>query len=115
MLRIEWSLNPAQRFKMKYSVFTIAAFFIAVSLGYGEMYKWMDEMGTIHFADDLSHVPEKYRPDVEMRKTLKEIPPSEDREKRVVPPTVSGEEGFLRRSPQELERLGLHRNNGVME
>ncbi|MDO9351162.1 MAG: DUF4124 domain-containing protein, partial [Deltaproteobacteria bacterium] len=27
---------------------------------YGEMYKWVDEKGTLHFADDLSKVPEKY-------------------------------------------------------
>jgi clan AA aspartic protease (TIGR02281 family) len=35
---------------------------------YGEMYKWVDEKGTVHFADDLSKVPEKYRPDAETRK-----------------------------------------------
>jgi clan AA aspartic protease (TIGR02281 family) len=41
--------------------------------GYGEMYKWVDEKGTVHFADDLSNIPEKYRPDVETQKPTKEI------------------------------------------
>jgi clan AA aspartic protease (TIGR02281 family) len=74
---------------LKYSVLIIAVFVVAASLGYGEIYKWLDEEGTVHFADDLSNVPEKYRPDAEMRKTPKEIPPSEDRGKRVPPPAVS--------------------------
>jgi clan AA aspartic protease (TIGR02281 family) len=40
------------------------------------MYKWVDEKGTIHFADDLSNVPEKYRPDAEKRKNPIQITPS---------------------------------------
>ena len=36
------------------------------------MYRWVDEKGTVHFADDLSNVPEKYRSDAETRKTPKE-------------------------------------------
>lgn len=39
---------------------------------FGEMYKWVDEKGTLHFSDDLSKIPEKYRPDIEMRKAPKE-------------------------------------------
>jgi clan AA aspartic protease (TIGR02281 family) len=37
------------------------------------MYKWVDEKGTLHFADDLSKIPEKYRPDAETRKNPKEM------------------------------------------
>ena len=40
---------------------------------YGEMYRWVDEKGTLHFGDDLSKVPEKYRSDAEMRKAPKEM------------------------------------------
>lgn len=50
-------------------------FFILLLLAvpcYGEMYKWVDEKGTLHFADDLSKVPEKYRPEAEMRKVPRE-------------------------------------------
>ena len=42
--------------------------------GYGELYKWIDEKGTVHFADDLTKIPERYRPDAEMRKEPKESP-----------------------------------------
>ena len=58
---------------------------IAVSLSYGEMYKWMDEKGTVHFADDLSNVPEKYRSDAEMRKVPKEMSPSGVKEEPALP------------------------------
>lgn len=44
-----------------------------VSPCYGEMYKWVDEKGTLHFTDDLSNIPEKYRPDAETRKAPKEV------------------------------------------
>ena len=58
---------------MRYVILVVSMVVIAVSLSYGEMYKWMDEKGTVHFADDLSNVPEKYRSDAEMRKIPKEI------------------------------------------
>jgi clan AA aspartic protease (TIGR02281 family) len=38
---------------------------------YGEMYKWVDEKGTVHFTDDLSNIPEKYRENAETRKPTK--------------------------------------------
>lgn len=46
---------------------------------YGEMYQWVDEKGTLHFADDLTKVPEKYRSAAEQRKISREkseSPPS---------------------------------------
>ena len=42
---------------------------------FGEMYKWVDEKGTIHFTDDPSKIPEKYQPDAEARKTPRGTPP----------------------------------------
>jgi aspartyl protease family protein len=42
-----------------------------------EMYKWVDEKGTVHFTDDLSSIPEKYRKGVEERKTPIEAPSQE--------------------------------------
>jgi clan AA aspartic protease (TIGR02281 family) len=36
------------------------------------MYKWVDEKGAVHFTDDLSTIPEKYRGDAETRKPPKE-------------------------------------------
>lgn len=31
----------------------------------GEVYKWVDERGVIHFTDDVFQIPEKYRPKAE--------------------------------------------------
>jgi len=45
---------------------------VLVPPSYGEMYKWVDEKGTVHFTDDLSSIPEKYRPDAETRKPPEE-------------------------------------------
>jgi len=45
---------------------------ILVPSSYGEMYRWVDEKGTVHFSDDLSSIPEKYRPHVETRKPTEE-------------------------------------------
>ncbi|MCX8117958.1 MAG: retroviral-like aspartic protease family protein [Desulfobacterota bacterium] len=46
-------------------------FILSASSANGEMYRWVDEKGTLHFADDLSKVPERYRSEAEMRKTPK--------------------------------------------
>ncbi len=48
---------------------------------YAEMYKWIDEKGTVHFTDDLSKIPEKYRSDAESRKAPKEVSAPEKEEK----------------------------------
>jgi hypothetical protein len=45
-----------------------------------EVYRWVDEKGTVHFTDDLGQVPEKYREKIQKEKTPKETPP---------PPTTS--------------------------
>ena len=57
-----------------------------VPSSYGEMYKWVDEKGTVHFTDDLSNIPEKYREDVETRKPSKEIRPPEMEDKSLSSP-----------------------------
>jgi clan AA aspartic protease (TIGR02281 family) len=70
------------------------------SPGYGEVYRWVDEKGVLHFADDLSKVPEKYRPDAEMLKPSKEISSPEIKGKTKGPqtslptPTTSEPQGF---------------------
>jgi len=50
------------RERMKAVLLFIVILTVFPSPGFGEMYKWVDEKGTLHFADDLSKVPEKYRP-----------------------------------------------------
>ncbi len=48
------------------------------TLAFGqEIYRWVDEKGTIHFVDDLTLVPERYRDQVQKRKPPeKPSPPS---------------------------------------
>lgn len=46
---------------------------ISISPSYADMYKWVDEKGTVHFTDDPSAIPEKYRENAETRKPSKEI------------------------------------------
>jgi clan AA aspartic protease (TIGR02281 family) len=85
---------------MKGVILVTMILIVFVSPGYGEMYKWVDEKGTLHFADDLSKVPEKYRPDAEMLIPPKEISPQEIKERKMEapvslpPPTTSESKGF---------------------
>ena len=52
------------------------------SFSHGEMYRWVDEKGTLHFTDDLTKIPEQYRSDAELRKTPRETSPETAPEKR---------------------------------
>ncbi len=70
---------------MKISVFLFSLFLLFGSLAYGDVYKWVDEKGTLHFTDDLSKIPEKYRPEVE---TIKK--PKEKETIKVSPPDSMG-------------------------
>ena len=38
-------------------------------LVHAEFYKWIDDKGDVHFSDEYSNIPEKYRPVIETRKT----------------------------------------------
>jgi len=60
---------------------------------YGEMYKWIDEKGTVHFTDNLSSIPEKYRQDAETRKSPKEISTSQPKEEPKSIPSSKISEG----------------------
>jgi clan AA aspartic protease (TIGR02281 family) len=71
---------------MKGAFLFIVILIVFVSSAYGEMYKWVDEKGTLHFADDLSKVPEQYRPGAEMLKAPNERPSQENTEKKMEPP-----------------------------
>jgi clan AA aspartic protease (TIGR02281 family) len=73
---------------------------------YGEMYKWVDEKGTLHFADDLSKVPEKYRSDAEMRKAPKEMQEVSVPEAQGQPKTAPG----ITSSPGTIETQGYEVN-----
>jgi hypothetical protein len=44
---------------------------LATSSSYAQVYKWVDDSGTIHFSDDPAKVPEYYWDRVEEDKTIK--------------------------------------------
>jgi hypothetical protein len=51
---------------------------ILSSMAFGqEVYRWVDEKGIVHFTDDLSLVPEKYRNQVQRKEPLKEPAPTQ--------------------------------------
>jgi clan AA aspartic protease (TIGR02281 family) len=59
----------------------IIALMLLVPSSFGQMYKWVDEKGTVYFTDDLSTIPEKNREGVETRKPQKETPIPKQSEK----------------------------------
>ncbi|MDP2970262.1 MAG: retroviral-like aspartic protease family protein [Deltaproteobacteria bacterium] len=78
---------------------------------YGEMYKWVDEKGTLHFADDLSKVPEKYRSDAEMRKApkeMKEVSVPEAQERPKTAPGITSPPGTVETQGYEVNLFRRH-------
>ena len=57
-------------------VFILFLFFFSQAGGQ-EIYRWTDEKGTLHFSDDLTLVPEKYRDQFTQKKPPKESSPPE--------------------------------------
>ena len=45
----------------------------------GEIYKWIDEKGTVHFTEDPETIPEKYRENVKSRTTEEDLMSPEER------------------------------------
>jgi len=67
-----------------------------------EIYRWVDEKGTIHFADDFTLVPEKYRDQVQKRKPSEKPSPPPTR-----PPIGSEATGPTTEStPEKKDLLG---------
>ena len=70
-----------------------------------EIYRWTDEKGTVHFTDDASKIPEKYRGEAEETKVIGEVA-KEDGEIRE--PGKSGEGAdrvrkYLEKTDQKIE------------
>ena len=72
---------------MKAAVFFFTVLVLFASPLHGEMYRWVDGNGTVHFTDDPSSIPEKYRSDAESRKTPRDLPAAGKEEK---PAAASG-------------------------
>jgi Tfp pilus assembly protein PilO len=50
---------------MKRILFVILVAFLISGISFAQVYKWVDEKGVTHFTDDMTQVPEKYRPKAE--------------------------------------------------
>ncbi len=59
---------------MRFAPLFVILLVLIGSPAYAQMYKWVDEKGTIHLTDDFSTIPEKYRPGAEAQKSFKEVP-----------------------------------------
>jgi len=58
---------------MKRTLFVIILLALLISrISFAEVYKWVDEKGVTHFTDDMTQVPEKYRPKAESIETPQE-------------------------------------------
>jgi clan AA aspartic protease (TIGR02281 family) len=81
---------------MRFLISLIVVLAVLVPSSYGEMYKWVDEKGTVHFADDLSSIPEKYREEAETRKPPKETstPKPQEKSEPSLPEKISEPEGI---------------------
>jgi hypothetical protein len=93
-------------------------FYCAVSWGQ-EIYQWVDGKGTLHFTDDLSLVPERYRNQVQKKKSPKEPSPplspqvdqSDETERKFEPPPEQkdlmgrGEEWWRTKAEEWSEKL----------
>jgi clan AA aspartic protease (TIGR02281 family) len=81
---------------MRFLISLIIVLAVLAASSYGEMYKWMDEKGTVHFTDDLSSIPEKYREDAETRKPPKETPTPKSQEmpQSLLPTKIAEPEGI---------------------
>ncbi len=50
---------------MKQVFFIILFVFFVAEVSFSEVFKWVDEKGVVCFTDDISQIPEKYRPKAE--------------------------------------------------
>jgi len=93
---------------MKYPILLVAVFLCLALPGYSETYKWVDEKGTVHFADDLSNVPERYRLEAEKRNGPSESAVPEIKGKLSPPPPVG------KPTPSEGIEINLLRKHELM-
>jgi len=87
--------------------------FLSFSLAFGqEVYRWVDEQGTVHFTDDLGQVPEKYRDKIQKKEPPKEppitqpIPPQPAPPQPLAPPTGMEVEKGSGATPRQKDILG---------
>ena len=89
---------------------TIALLILAGLAFSQEVYRWVDEKGIVHFTDDLTLVPEKYRGQVQQETPSKEPPPSRPTSSRPVEPPATLDPGRMTpRGPEAGQKDALGR------
>ena len=74
-----------------------------------EVYKWVDEKGTVHFSEDESGIPEAYRGRAEKRSMTEEAKPPEE---KATPKKQGGKKAKDRPAVKEKERINKNRIEG---
>jgi hypothetical protein len=94
-------------------LFILAGLVMSSALAMGqEAYRWVDEKGTIHFADDLSQIPEKYVDQVQKKKFPQEpsasapAAPSAPAAGRAAPQSVSKQPAPVSKRVERKDILG---------
>ena len=68
-----------------------------------DVYKWVDERGTVHFSEDESSIPEEYRERAEKKPMPEEAKPPEEK------PTPKKQDGKKAKAVKEKERIDKNR------
>lgn len=86
------------------AIFGLLLFFTFAN---AEIYKWVDEKGTLHFTEDPSTIPEKYRDKIKSRQTEEDKMTPEER--------VKAKEEYERERKKRLEKERLEYEQSVKE
>ena len=93
------------------AVFIIVGLFMTPFSAHAQVYKWIDDKGDVHFTDDYSSIPEKYRPVAETQRPPKEPPPASVEKKPAPAPAPKLSEPpvqktqAVQKKPQELSEV----------
>ncbi len=77
---------------MKITILCVLISMVFITPSYGDMYKYVDEKGTVHFVDDISKIPEKYQPDAEDCEKLPRRPRSRNKGTPTASPMLKASE-----------------------
>lgn len=81
----------------------IIGLFITPFSAHAQVYKWIDDKGDVHFTDDYSSIPEKYRSVAETQQPPKEPPPAIVEKKTAPAPYPKVSEPPVQKTPVVLK------------
>ena len=94
--------------KMAVIIITILLGLLLIfQIAHAEIYKWVDEKGTVHFTEDPSTIPEKYQDKIKSRQTEEDKMTPEEK--------VKAKEEYERERKKRLEKERLEYEQSVKE